>query len=306
MNKTTVYGLPLNPMPLLEQLKGASFCVSYATRDKLGSQLDDAIRLVGEGGILLVDNGAYSHWKTGGAMTQDYVEGYEDWANEILERCPQAIAVVPDVIGGSVEQNVELIESTLLDTDRAMVIWHMHEPVSLLIDYCERFNWVGIGSTVDAPGSKSWHARMAEAFAAIDQWEAASEGAYIRPRIHLMRAQSYAHLYPVDSSDSTNVAVNHNRQRRVSGEDVGQFAARVDGKIQASAGPEAEHQIKRPLLDHIEQRNWETVQILRAAGYRVGFSRREELVTEEDVFDHAEMQQAEAAEAMKDSFQIAA
>lgn len=62
MEKTTVYGLPLNPKHLLEQLNGSSFCVSYYTRDKLGSQLDDAIRLVGQDGILLVDNGAFSLW----------------------------------------------------------------------------------------------------------------------------------------------------------------------------------------------------------------------------------------------------
>ena len=65
MEKTSIYGLPLNPMPALEQLRGASFCVSYATRNKLGRQLDQAIDLVGEQGILLVDNGAYSAWPAG-------------------------------------------------------------------------------------------------------------------------------------------------------------------------------------------------------------------------------------------------
>ena len=43
MKKHTIYGLPLNPMPLLDELRGGSFCVSYATRDKLGRQLDQAI-----------------------------------------------------------------------------------------------------------------------------------------------------------------------------------------------------------------------------------------------------------------------
>ena len=63
MEKTTVYGLPINPQTILEQLKGCSFCVSYGTKDKLGGQLDDAIRLVGTDGILLLDNGAFSHWQ---------------------------------------------------------------------------------------------------------------------------------------------------------------------------------------------------------------------------------------------------
>src|SRR4029077_17973186 len=102
----------------------------------------------------------------------------------------------------------------------------------------------------------------------LDKWEADSEGAFIRPRLHLMRAQSKAHLYAVDSSDSTNVAVNHGRQRKL-GEDLVAFAARIDRKIQASAGQEAEHQAKRPLLGHVEASNDKVAAMLEAAGYRV-------------------------------------
>jgi hypothetical protein len=79
MNKLTIYGLPLSPTSALEALSGASFCVSYGTRDKLGKQLDQAIRLVGQGdGVLLVDNGAYSAWKAGTDTMNDesYLEGF--------------------------------------------------------------------------------------------------------------------------------------------------------------------------------------------------------------------------------------
>lgn len=270
MQKTTVYGLPLNPTSLLEQLEGGSFCVSYATREKLGKQLDQAIRLVGKDGILLVDNGAYSHWQSGGQMTEDYIEGFEEWAADILERCPQAVAVIPDVIRGTMAQNAELIETTMLDLDRAMPIWHMDEPISYLIGLCERFSYIGFGSTIDKPGSAPWHARIKEAFAAIDAWE--KETGEVRPRIHMMRAQAFAHLYPFDSSDSTNVAVNHNRWAKtnnVTENHVGQLAARVDGKIQASAGAEAQHQKMRPLLDHVESTNLRAIWYLEQAGYVV-------------------------------------
>jgi hypothetical protein len=267
MEKITVYGLPLNPTPLLEQLAGASFCVSYATRDKLGKQLDQAIQLVGKDGLLLIDNGAFSHWQSGGAMTEEYIEGFEEWAQDILDRCPQAVAVIPDVIRGSVEENAALIETTMLDLDRCMPIWHMHEPISYLIGLCERFGYIGFGSTCDAPGSTKWHARIKEAFAAIDAWE--KETGEPRPRIHMMRAQAFAHLYPFDSSDSTNVAVNHNRQLKVAGEDVQKFAARVNAKIQKSAGKAARHQELRPLLDHIETSNLKAVWFFEQAGYRV-------------------------------------
>lgn len=255
MEKTTIYGLPLNPRPLLEQLKGASFCVSYATRGKLGAQLDQAIELLGDDSILLVDNGAFSHWKGGGAMTLDYIEAYEEWANDILARCDQAVAVIPDTIDGCEQDNIDLVNESLLDRDRAMPIWHMHESLEYLLWLCESFNYIGIGSSgqFKDPGTPAWHARMTEAFAAIAQYEI--DTGNHRPRIHLMRAQSFAHLYPVDSSDSTNVAMNHSRQLKKSGHTIAQTAARVDGRIQASAGPQAPHQALQSHLDHTHYPN---------------------------------------------------
>jgi len=254
MQKHTVFGLPLNPTHLLEQLKGASFCVSYGTRQKLGKQLDQAIRLVGDNGILLVDNGAFSAHQAGvDTMTDEsYLEGFADWANDILDRCPQAVAVIPDVIGGSWQQNAELVENTMCmfsDTDRLMPIWHMHEPIAYLTGLVERFGFIGIGSSGEyfQIGTAKWHARMTEAMAAIETLVADSEGCVARPRIHLMRAQSMAHLYDVDSSDSVNVSMNHGRYRKEGEGHVARFAARVDGKIQASAGAATQAQIDQPL-----------------------------------------------------------
>jgi hypothetical protein len=242
-------------MPLLAELAGASFCVSYATRQKLGKQLDQAIELVGADGILLVDNGAFSLHKQGlSTRDESYLEGYEAWAGSILERCPQAIAVIPDVIDGSEEENAQMVRETLLDTERAMPVWHMHESFDYLLWLCESFDYVGIGSSGQywQVGSAAWHARIEAMFAAIAAWEATSNGAYIRPRLHMMRAQSQAHLYGFDSSDSTNVAMNHGRYRAEGEGHVERFAARAAAKIAATSGVEAEHQAKRPLLGHLE------------------------------------------------------
>lgn len=272
MQKLTVYGLPLNPMPQLELLRGSSFCVSYATRDKLGKQLDQAIELVGDDGILLIDNGAFSAHQAGVDTMSDetYLEGFADWANDILDRCPQAVAVLPDVIGGTEEQNAQLVceTMTMFDCERVMPVWHMHESLSYLTYLCDSFGYIAFGSSGQywKVGTPEWHARVAQAFAAIDQWEERSGN--VRPRIHMMRAQSMAHLYAFDSSDSTNIAVNHGRQRRL-GEDLAAFAGRVNGRIQASAGAAAEHQVLRPLLDHIESTNQRVVWLLEAAGYTV-------------------------------------
>jgi hypothetical protein len=251
MEKLTIFGLPLNPLRALDELAGASFCVSYATRKKLGPQLADAIRLVGEHGMLLVDNGAYSLHRRGVATRDEsYLDGFEAWANNILRLCPQAVAVIPDVIDGTEAENAELVRTTLLDRDRAMGVWHLDESLEYLIWLCESLNFVAFGSAgrYSNYNSPAWHARVAEAFAAIDKWEAEGEGANLRPRLHMFKVQSKAHLFPFDSSDSCNVARNHGRYRGTPGR-VGKFAARIDAKIQASAGEPADHQIKRPILD---------------------------------------------------------
>lgn len=251
MKKLAIYGLPLNPQPLLEELAGASFCVSYGTRDKLGRQLDQALNLVGQDGMVLVDNGAFSNFQAGrSSLDLDYVEGFEAWAETVLARCPQAVAVIPDMIGGTEAENRQLAHETMIPWERAMFVWHLNESLDQLLWACDSFEWVAFGSAGEywTAGTPAWHARVAEAFAAIDAWELAGEGANLRPRIHMMRAQAQAHAYPFDSSDSCNVAVNHGRYRAQGQGHVGRFAQRAAAKILASSGPEAEHQIKRPIV----------------------------------------------------------
>lgn len=243
MNKRVCYGLPINPSRHLEELRGGSFCVSFATRDKLGRQLDDAIAAVGPDEILLLDNGAYSAWRSGVPLD---VVGFARWASQIMARCPQAVAVVPDVIDGDAAANdqmlsefagVNLEPGVFIDGDRTMAVWHMHEPLDRLTGLVEAgFCYVAIGSSGDyaTVGTPEWHARITQAFAALDNLVASSNGAYRRPWIHMMRAQSEAHRYPFDSSDSCNVAVNHGRYRHEGPGHVERLAARVAGKIAAS------------------------------------------------------------------------
>jgi hypothetical protein len=253
MIKHTIYGLPLNPMPLLDELRGSSFCVSFATRDKLGKQLDQAIELVGEDGILLIDNGAYSMWrgKTKQVFDDATLDAFHAWAWDILDRCPQAVVVLPDVIGGTEQENQALLEKCGFDMFRSMPVWHMHESIDYLLQLCQDYNYVAFGSTKDNPGTDAWNARIAEAFAAIEAWEA--DTGFNRPRIHMMRAQAQAHLYAFDSSDSTNVAVNHGRYRKEGFGHVARLAHRIDARIQMSCdGHEAAHQELRPLNYHLE------------------------------------------------------
>lgn len=234
MLKRTVFGLPLTPASLLDQLSGESFCVSYGTRRNLANQLYQAERLVGDDQILIVDNGAFTTWRQGKQFDFD---GFVNWQAGILSRCPQAVAVVPDVIDGSVEQNSELMDDWLgmpgTVADRSMVIWHMGEPLHHLEYLLASWNYIGIGSSGEyhKPGTPNWHARMDDAMAVVSDYVATGEH---RPWLHLMRAQSHAHRYPVDSSDSCSVAVNHCRYRDQGHGHVRRYADRVRSKIDAS------------------------------------------------------------------------
>jgi hypothetical protein len=252
MKKIPIFGLPLNPLAALEELAGSSFCVSFANK----RNVEDAIRLVGADGMLMVDNGAFSIYRAGGrTYDESMLEEFEAWAADILARCPHAVAVVPDVIGGTEAENLELIRLWWLDPERSMVVWHLNESLEHLTYLCEMgFAHVAFGSAGEfwKIGTPAWHARITEALAAIDRWVSEGEGAYVRPRVHMMRAMSMAHLYDFDSSDSTNVAKNHGRYRGAPGH-VAKFAARVAGRITASAdGEDAPHAIARPLLEHLE------------------------------------------------------
>src|SRR5262249_43631159 len=153
------------------------------------------------------------------SLEPGYVKDFARWAYPILERSPQAIAVIPDVIGGTEAQNRELVQDWSqhgVDEHRSMPIWHLNESLDYLKYLAERFNHIGFGSAGEfwQPGTPEWHRRIDQAFAALKELEDQSgTTAYVRPRIHMMRAQALAHLYPFDSSDSTNVAQNHGRYR---------------------------------------------------------------------------------------------
>lgn len=216
MRKRVVFGLPLNPAPLLGQLAGQSFCVSYYHRQRLGSQLQQAIDLVADDGILLIDNGAFSAWQNGHVLPPEYWFGFADWAADIMARCPQAVAVVPDVIGGTESENWELLNEFvgLVPSDRCMPVWHMHESWEYLRSLAESGPYLAIGSSgaYAKVGTPRWHKRIKLALRTLDR--CTRRRGLVRPWVHMMRAQSEMHRYDFDSCDSCNVAVNHGRWRK--------------------------------------------------------------------------------------------
>ena len=233
-----LHGLPITPKHLLEQLAGQSFCVSFAAP----AQLDRAIELVDPEGMLMLDNGAFSHWRAGRGQIDR--EAFFAWANAAQARCPVAVAVIPDIIGGSEEQNwleaAHAVRGELSQfTERLMFVWHMNDSIEQLVKACRLFNFVAIGSCAEYDIQKNrdaYLARLKHASAAIDSVEQLHGR---RPWIHLMRANGViAEALRFDSSDSSNIARNHCRTRGNDGH-VRDMVARIAAPIrEAAAGAE--------------------------------------------------------------------
>lgn len=229
-----LHGLPITPKHLLEQLRGESFCVSFASP----AQLEQAIELQDPEGMLMLDNGAFSTWRSGrGRVDRD---AFFAWANDAQARCPVAVAVIPDIIEGNEEQNwleaAHAVRGELSDyPERLMFVWHMNDSIEQLTRACRLFNFVAIGSCAEydiQKNRKAFLARLQHASAAIDYVEQVHGR---RPWIHLMRANgAIAGAIRFDSSDSSNIARNHCRTKGQE-QHVRKMADKVAAPVRAAA-----------------------------------------------------------------------
>lgn len=208
-----VHGTPITPISLLDQMVCESFCVSFARPD----QIDQCVERQDPHGILVLDNGAFSIWQSGKGQIDR--EAFWRWANTFTAVCPQAVAVVPDVIGGSEHDNLLECSYALRDgyashPERTMAIWHMDDSLDQFETFARIFNFIGIGSCAQYDVQKNrrgYLARLEEARQILDRIEYI-EGS--RPWVHLMRGLGQlATVEWANSADSTNVARNHNRTK---------------------------------------------------------------------------------------------
>lgn len=197
---TQYHGTPITPLSVLDQLAGHAFCVSYAAPGQVAR--------CHELGRVMLDNGAFSFWMKGTATDWP---GFYRWADQWLEHASSTWAVIPDVIGGSVEENDRLIAEWPF-AERGAPVWHVHEPIARLLELCAAWPRVCIGSSGEYrdPGSPAWTARMDAAFNAL-----LPAGGPPPAELHMLRgmALSDGH-YPFASVDSTDIARNHCRHGR--------------------------------------------------------------------------------------------
>ncbi len=155
------------------------------------------------------DNGAFSAWKSGKELD---MKGYAELVDKWYRHPAFDFYVIPDVIDGSEKDNLKMIAEWRSLSGQNILqygapVWHMHEPVSVLAEYCHSFQRVCIGSSREYAtiGNKLWWSRISEAMGA-----ACDDEGRPKTKLHGLRMLDptvFSHI-PFSSADSTNVARN--------------------------------------------------------------------------------------------------
>jgi hypothetical protein len=192
------HGTPITPGSVLEALSGRNFCVSFAAPHQVA-------RCHELGQSVMLDNGAFSHWKIGKPPDWD---GYAEWAERWLDH-KTTWAVIPDVIDGDEADNDLLIAKWPRSLyPQSAPVWHMHESLDRLSYLCSAWGKVCIGSSAEyaTVGSSGWHRRVEAAMNRV-----CGEGP-APTWLHMLRGMATVEqAYPFASVDSTDIARNHNR-----------------------------------------------------------------------------------------------
>lgn len=187
------HGTPLTPRAELLKMAGKHFCVSFAAPG-------DADWCLSHAQSVMWDNGAFSIWRSGKTLD---LSKFAEWVEPRLGH--PHWAVVPDVIGGEIADNLRMIAEWPHRRDLSAVVWHLDESVDHLLKLTDMgFGKICFGSTerYDPVGSDAWARRADEAFNALSR-------AGPLPWVHMLRGLSLCgDKWPFASADSTNVARN--------------------------------------------------------------------------------------------------
>lgn len=192
------HGTPLTPRDQLWKMAGKNFCVSFANP----ADAEICLRI---GQSVMWDNGAFSLFTKGKAV--DWSAFYR-WLEPRLGH--PHWGVIPDVIDGDVEANAQLVKEWPFRRELGAPVWHMGEPLSVLLDFAQDFGRVCFGSSGAywQVGSDAWCRRTDEAFNELSR-----RGPL--PWVHMLRGMAVAgKRWPFASVDSVNVARNWNSSRQ--------------------------------------------------------------------------------------------
>jgi len=189
------HGTPITPREQLLRMAGRHFCVSFAAPQDLQACIE-----VGQS--VMLDNGAFSTFTRGEAF--DEMALYR-WLAPVLAH--PHWAVVPDVIGGDVAQQRELVARWPFNNALGAPVWHLGAPLDYLFELVDTWPKVCLGSSAEYwnVGGQAWCRRMDETLNAL------GKRGHL-PWIHGLRMLGMTgERWPLASADSTNIAQNFKR-----------------------------------------------------------------------------------------------
>lgn len=192
------HGTPITPASALYELAGRHFCVSHA-------HPGDVTRCHQIGQSVMLDNGAFSKWKSGKATDWN---AYYSWAEQWLAY-PTTWAVIPDEIDAGTQMQDVLLKEWPFGHKGAPV-WHLDEPIDRLLRLVDEWPKVCIGSTAKYAVvlSSAWQRRIDE------MWNTVASGRRFLPWLHMLRGmQLSGRKWPFASVDSTDIARNHHEKQ---------------------------------------------------------------------------------------------
>lgn len=217
------HGSDINPREAFLQFAGRHFCVSYAwpNRVELAHQIGQSVML---------DNGAWTFFQQ--EKEADW-NGYLEWAAQWCE-FPTTWAIIPDVIGGSGEENDELLAWFLeqaqghINPIQLTPVWHVGQAPERLVKLCASHWRVCVGSGAWTPGTAPWRREMDNAMDAL----VGAEGP-VRNWLHLLRGLALCGSeYPFSSADSVSMARTHRGDNKIPTKnmDVSKRLTEIDGR----------------------------------------------------------------------------
>ena len=188
-------GTPITPASTYEGMCPNNFCVSFF-------EPRDAAWCLRNAQSIMWDNGAYSAFTLGATVIW---QEYYAWLEGKLYQ--PHWAVVPDIIGGTVEDNLKMDKKWPHPKEMSAVVYHFGEPLDRINQILDR-GWgkLAIGGSVGSfnPGSEAWTREIDSIWNTIEKCGG-------KPWVHMMRAHSEASLgrWPFASADSASWARHH-------------------------------------------------------------------------------------------------
>lgn len=195
----TYHGTPITPLSTLLKLRGRHFCVSHMRPDQI-EWCDQNAQ------TLMLDNGAFSKWKSG---KETNWPAYYAWCDRWLDR-PTTWAVIPDeIMAGSQEQDALIREWPF--GSRGVPAYHLDEPLDRALRLLDEWPVVAFGANGEYASipAEAFVARMDELWREIGKRHAKT------PKVHMLRGmQLLGWHWPFYSVDSTDVGQNHHRLKK--------------------------------------------------------------------------------------------